>query len=356
MNWYSIVKISAIWDVQYDNTSIISLMEALYELTYKYQRLQTQSFRGYPKRYDNILSRIEQQSRIIIQDISSILSYVFEDWLKKHALLNPRQWAENRVEEHFEINGSSPDEIESALESEVSWIKEQQQQVMTVSYNDIESSISLLDAPVENGSAPFLSAFFESQKEYMYEESLSDNLSYNEEDEFPKTEEYITKQTRDYYDNLIFSEYMESIHGNSISSLLKEMQEYYDIYEIAVELFEFLCFPVWYGFWQQMGIDETRSRVEQAYHLIGNIENQPIKQAFASINIIINIAHQTGSMAYYISAYTGESEQDIVNVMDHLSNNIPSEWDSDLQEVGSVFDQQENQQQITEKNNIIDNR
>lgn len=355
MNWYSIVKISAIWDVQYDNTSIISLMEALYELTYKYQRLQTQSFRGYPKRYDNILTRIEQQSRIIIQDISFILSHVFEDWLKKHALLNPRQWAENRVEEHFEINGSSADEIEYALESEVVFIKEQQQNVMPVSYNDIESSLSLLDAPIENGSAPFLSAFFKSQKEYMYEESLSDNLSYNEEDEFPKTEEYITKQTKDYYDNLTFSEYMSSIHNNSISSLLKQIEEFYDVYEFTVELFEFLCFPIWYGFWSQMGIDDTRERVEKAYLMIGQIENQPIKQALASINVIINVAHQTGSMAMYISSYTGESEDDIINSMDRLSNNIPSEWDTDLQEVGSVFNQQKNQQNNIDKNNTIYN-
>lgn len=227
---------------------------------------------------------------------------------------------------------------------------------MPVSYNDIESSISLLNAPVENGSAPFLSAFFKSQKEYMYEESLSDNLSYNEEDEFPKTEEYITKQTKDYYDNLIFSEYMESVHRNSISSLLKEMQEYYDIYEIAVELFEFLCFPVWYGFWQQMGIDETRSRIEQAYRLIGQIENQPIKQAFASINIIINIAHQTGSMAYYISSYTGESEQGILNMMDYLSSNITEEWDLEIKEIGSIFNKQEQNTNInTDKDNLVRN-
>lgn len=43
MNWYYLVKLSAIWDVQYYDDSIISLLEALYELTYKYQRLESQN-------------------------------------------------------------------------------------------------------------------------------------------------------------------------------------------------------------------------------------------------------------------------------------------------------------------------
>lgn len=356
MNWYYLVKLSAIWDVQYYDDSIISLLEALYELTYKYQRLESQKFRGHSRRYDNILLKLEREARDVIQKITSILSYVFEEWLRGHALLNPRQWSAHRVKQTFENNGNSPEEVASAIEREIHWVGENQQKYMPVSYPGIESSLNLLDAPVSDGRASYLSAFFESKKDVMYKEQLQDNLAYNEESDYPKTNEYVEKETKYYFDNLTFSEFISDNYRNDINDLLDDMQEYYDIYEVSLELYEFLCFPVWYGFWQQMGIDETRKRIENAYRTIGQIENQQIKQALASINFVINIAHQTGEMSMYIANHTEESEQDILRTMERLSNSVFPEWDYELKEIGSVFDQQENDQINTQKNQNINSK
>jgi hypothetical protein len=69
--------------------------------------------------------------------------------------------------------------------------------------------------------------------------------------------------------------------------------------------------------------------------MLKSVESQPIGQALATINIVINSAHQTGDMLDYIANVTQDSKGEIRRAMDLLSNATEfEEWDLDLREVG----------------------
>lgn len=63
-----------------------------------------------------------------------------------------------------------------------------------------------------------------------------------------------------------------------------------------------------------------------------------INQALANINLVINVAHQTGDMVEYIAMHTGESTIGLRSLMKQLSNQTDFiDWDVQLKEIGSQF-------------------
>jgi len=331
MNWYSRAKFAAtpIWNVNYNRDSISSMLYALYELTYKYQYLQHHNFQGHPTRLQNILQQIEGSARTVIADFVDILVPVFENWLSGHALLTPRTWATKRVTEWFEIDGDSPQSLADMIASECDIHRERKK------FN-ISPELHRLDEPVKNGQAQVLSRLFEAAK-YELIEADTENAIYenNRNPDDQRDEEEIEAEIKQRYEEMSFSEYFDTWYGGDLATFLEMASQTYDLQEICIEFAQFLCFPIWYGFWKPQGIDQTRQRIENAYNMLKSVERQPIGQALATINIIINSAHQTGDMLDYITDVTQDSKGEIRRAMDLLSNATEfEEWDLDLREVG----------------------
>jgi hypothetical protein len=330
MNWYSRAKFAAtpIWNVQYSRDSISSMLYALYELTYKYQYLQHHNFQGYPKRLENILKQIENSARTVIADFVDILVPVFENWLSGHALLTPRTWATKRAKEWFEINGDSPQSLAEMIESECDM------QRLRKKFN-ISPELHRLDEPVKSGQAPVLHKLFETAKHELIEADTENAFYEANRNQEEIDEEQIQAEIKQRYEEMPFSEYLSTWHGDDLAGFLEAASQMYDLEEICIEFAQFLCFPIWYGFWKPQGIDQTRQRIENAYSMLKSVENQPIGQALATINIVINSAHQTGDMLDYIADVTQDSKGEIRHAMDLLSNATEfEEWDLDLREVG----------------------
>lgn len=326
MNWYKKIKIASIWQTNYRKDSLSGMLYALYELTYKYQYLQIHNFKGHPARLQNILKNIESSAKLVIADIVDILQPCFENWLSGHALLTPRTWASKRVEEWFEIGGGSPSSLASMIAGECDIQRKGKK------FN-ISTELHRLDEPVKNGQTHVLSKLFETAKLELIEADIENALYENKKEQ--RNEEEIEAEIKQRYEEMPFSEYLSTFYNDDLETFIEQSSKFYDLEEICIELAQFLCFPIWYGFWKPQGIDQTRQRIENAYQMIKAVEHQPIKQAFVNINIVINACHQTGDMLDYIIDYTNDSRGEIRHAMETLSNS-PSfpDWDLDLQDVG----------------------
>jgi hypothetical protein len=330
MNWYHRAKFAAtpIWNVKYYKDSISSLLYALYELTYKYQYIQNHNFQGHPKRLENILLQIENSAKTVIANFVDILQPVFENWLSGHALLTPRTWATKRVQKWYEINGDSTESLADMIESECDMER------LRKKFN-ISTELHRLDEPVKNGQAPVLHKLFETIKYEFIEADMENALYEKRQEQEEIDEEQIEAEIKQHYEEMPFSEYIRTWYRDDLAGFLEASSQMYDIKEICIEFAQFLCFPIWYGFWKPQGIDQTRQRIENAYNMIKSVENQPIGQALATINIVINSVHQTGDMLDYIVDATQDSKGEIRHAMELLSNTTKfEEWDLDLQEVG----------------------
>lgn len=323
MAWYNeaIFKYAQIWNVNYNNKELGPCLHALYEITYKYQMMQSQRFKGHPKRQQNIQAGLEKTARKIIGDCVAILGFVFEDWMSKHAILNPMAWGKQRVEEHAEIGSINPKEVADLLNGAINTPDKR-----GISDDEIIANIS---EAMSEGKCPIMQRWFEAAKQEL--------IDYTEED--PDNTIPI-EQLQQQYQEMTFEDYYHNYAGGEdLATFFEGASQFYSLEEMAVEFMAYGAFPEWYGVWGPKGIADTRQGVENVYRQLQGIQQQPIDQALASLNIVINTAHQTGWMTDYIAQYTGESSRDLIREMTRLSNlDLKSPdikaWHGDLSGVG----------------------
>lgn len=328
MSWYNLAKFGQIWNVKYRRDSVQSCLEALYQLTYKYQQMQIQNFKGYPKRQENILIGIEKESRQIIADLVDLLLPVFEKWLAGHALTNPKAWAANIMREQDESEGSSPSAIADMINGFSYGGVGGPKDLHKV---DATSIAEQLDLPIKNKQAPAFANWFHHTKVEIREADAD-----NRDEDDTRSEEELDA----YYRDMDFSEYFSTYWNDDWEDFFDSVAQFTDITEFAAEIAEFALFPAWYEYWQQQGIDETRDRLENAYQMLKQVESQPIAQALATINIVINTCHQTGNMLDYIIEATSDYKGELYRAMNNLSNLTHKSpemmaWNKDLRQVGT---------------------
>lgn len=292
--------------------------------------MNVQPFKGYPTRRENMLKGIEKQARQVIADLVDMLQPVFENWLAEHALINPRDWAENLIKQECEINGGSPNAI-AAMIYNFSYGGAHGQSRQNIDSSFIAEN---LDDAIQNNQAPAFAQWFKQAKLDLQE---ADAENKDEYDTRPQ------EQIDEYYQNLEFSDYFSDYYendGNEWLKFLSHVAKFTDIYEFAVEIAQFGFFPAWYSYWKTEGIDKTRENVENAYKMIKQVESLPINQALVNINIIINTCHQTGGMIEYIVEATSDYKNELYRAMQNLSNLTNSSpeiisWNKNLREVGT---------------------
>lgn len=308
--WYTTIKTSQVWSVSYDTYLLGSAIEALYEITYKYQTMIKHDFAGHPTRYQNILQNLEKTGRQIIFDITNTLREVFARWLEYHALLNPHTWAYKRLEEHEESVGDDASAYYSFIMNTVGGVKIQE--------NEIVDAISHY---IRQNKMPHLAEYLNLFKNDIIESLVEDDSERREE---------ITEETNNMdFDDIYYT------YFNDLETLLQEADSRYEARGVVLDIASTVLFDIWYGKWKPQGIDKTRERVQKAYDMIGQLKSMPFSQALATINIIINTAHQTGGMVDYITQQTGDHEQELLTLLEDLSNRSDfSKWDAQLREVG----------------------
>jgi hypothetical protein len=261
-----------------------------YEMEYKWFYLTTHKFTGLPQRKENILKIIEEQSKNILKTLSEDFIVVFNEWLQDHAITDPRLWAERRVE-NLKEDINHLEDIYPFVIDNLYWKKgllndkERIQYVLTYVDKHMDKFPPLID---------FFKSLHEGSEEY--EELIS------------------------VYD---------FVDGEDIINDM-ENWDYDSTVEFLIELFQYIAFPAWYGYWKKQGIDKTRKNNEQIHSVLLKIESYPLKEQFGILNVAINAVHQGGRMLEYFEDRYGVGEE----FFDQFEEEVPDEWENELKEIG----------------------
>jgi len=287
-------------------------LREIYKINYLYDMANSSSFTGNPQRQENILRRFESDGNRIADQVNEDLQDVFGEWLRFHAITEPREWAEARVEMDEEIGEIS---IENPL----------------AEYNRYAGKVS---------SEEFMSMFMQKLKSGEVEaSSLNQWLGYVADDEISSKEEEIESldpeedaeeiaNLRQNISDLEDGDYT-NLYDLVSESLPHAVENGYVDNDIFVDIYEHMVFPVWYGNWSAQGIDETRETIETIYKELRNAQTLP--QKFVAINRALNAAHQTGQMLDYIESRSPEVTKELLN---ELSDTDVTEWNSELRMMG----------------------
>ena len=307
------LKLASEWNTLPDSDDLKDLIDALYELEFKYSQLKNQAdkWKGNPQRYDNTLNGISKKLLSVTKDIAKQLLPVYKDWLASHAITNPDKWAEARYKDNAEIDDST---LFGALEGEYG----------RYGKGNIEDEIRTQTSKHLN-SLPHLREFLD---EFAKEEI--NNLE-SEKDEYEEEEYQDRIKTLEDPDNML--DYMFDVWGVSefINNFVNNDPNLAE--ELYILWYEEIVFPVWYAKWGAEGIDETRERVEDRYKEIKSLASGSIsdpQKAAGMTNAALQESHQTGQMMDYI-----EQQYDVsASHLENLSNMDTSEWKKELKEMG----------------------
>jgi len=309
-------SMAQIYDLDPDPEQMSSedLFTFWYEIEYKYNMMKTKGFSGDRRRLANMIKILENVGRRINSVLSDSFVDVFEDWLETHAILSPKTWARKRVEELYEVD---PDNIYEGVLSEFLRYKDNSE------YSTIEEGIRAnIDKMPRLKKA--LLQFSNDDRQIMYDD-LADEGYEEFGDKFGE-EFNSTEEAEKFIEEYEFDP-LETLDNFGVDELFLNIIKFPDVFE---ELYEYIVFPAWYGYWKPQGIDKIRENIEKITDQLNNVKSLPYEKQNALINAATNTAHQNGSMMEYYEQHYSVGESFLKN----LSNRDTEDWDEELREVG----------------------
>jgi hypothetical protein len=318
---------------EYDEIVIMEHFEFLYELEYKYSMLRDRNFSGVERRRENIMNLIERKFMDVSVPIIKSFMEVFNEWLETHAILSPRTWAEKRVEEMYESEGTGM-AFESLVDEYNRYTKGNGlEDIFQEAFNQIENDIKALP---ELGK--YIEMYWEDSKAMLIDEMEDDFEDFvdrygdlykgdTEEDIRDEIEDKAWQEAWNVQIDAYSVAEMLSIDDN-IANSLETLG--LDMKELLIELNEKVVFPVWYSYWKGQGIDKTRDNIEKLYKQLKSFKRYDVGKRFMLINLAKDSVHQTGSMMDYYESRFGVGQYQL----DELSNMDIRDWDKELMEIG----------------------
>lgn len=342
MNWYTHIKLAAIWDIESD-MSFEGEVRKLYELEFKYQMIKNKPFKGTGNRRQNILARLEQEAWHSAALVADTLLNVMSRWLQSHAITNPEDWANARIndnmseydEDFTQMLNMALGEFESYQEYRPSYKKDCSEIMRVLRNADIPEAHQFL--------VLFRAEEEESQRENFMHEIETGTYYGDLGGMDPET--YFEQNILPGIQNMTLGDYIDLWDGSdceSISEVLHNIYQYNYSFGNAIikYIYQQAIFPKWYEKWAPQGIEQTRETVEKNYELLKTWISKDINNALAVINIAINTVHQNGSILEYIDDYGGGdlfSDYSGKEFLSEMSNLNTSEWEKELQAIGVVI-------------------
>lgn len=321
MAWDDLVQFKA------DEYELGENLEALYELEYKHSMLRSKPFEGVPQRRENMLERLGQVAYSLAATVARQILEVYDEWLSKHAISDPHEWADARVRDAEEVEGeiTTGEEITSAIEA--TWTEYDRYVYYEGGFPPGGAKLrgpddSEIVQRMREGKLPSLQATAEAMMQ-------DENENMADEEDFEP-----------YDDPADFLESIIDAYG-SLIELLQGLDWGYveaEPSDLLRELYATLVFPAWFAHWKPLGIVETRGRIEEAAKTLEAIESNPqqlpVQQLFGKMNEIVNIAHQNGEMVEYLE----ERFNIDATFLEQLSERDTADWNEELQQLGVKID------------------
>ena len=342
MNWYSIIKLSQIWNTEKGNTEDLYDDEVLpaelynfYELEYKYSMLKNKPFSGLPVRRENMMNQLRSRLVSVSLELRYRLINVYGEWLSRHAILNPEEWGKARAKEG---SGYAAEQFDAAAWEYIKYKKYNNKSVPPGAAGQGAREI-MTEIERNPSSFPSVAKILETSIDG-YKQMLEDELYGDGYESFGErwgqtfqTEEqaqfFIDNLNPDTYDLLSYSG-IESLDSLANVSQNLDMWE-----EVLADINAKLIFPHWYAYWSAQGIDDTRANIEDIYITLQKVNPESAEELSTICNRAINAAHQTGSMLEYLQKSAGEESDSLDEVMKYLSSSEShAKWDEQLTAVG----------------------
>jgi hypothetical protein len=299
-----------------NDNDINQQLAAIYELTYKYDQINMYEWSGAGEK-SQVLAICEAGIRDVAGRLAEMLDEVFAEWLKLHAITDPRTWAVNRWNEEQFFGGDWITQEERIEEVTVTLIQEYASQLLQLlpesrsmsGYAQWAKNKMWREIQQKIEKMPNVRALGEALAEEQYQAAREEYES--DPENVDKPEKQSPSDALDYTDGLVDLVKMAALSGHQ--------------WGVIQDVAEHIVFPVWYGRWKRMGIDATRKRVEKAYGQIQKIQKSPksfeIRDLATEINRIIQTTHQAGLMAEYVEHRWSLAE----GLLDYLSNNLDTD-------------------------------
>jgi len=338
MNWYRKIIISSI--VKTSSPKFFAeKLERFYELEYKYAMLRLRPFNGLEQRRENILKRFSDELNNMIPQIVQPIIETFQEWLRGHALLDPKTWATARA------THAKGEDV--ALDWPIGEAYHYNVDIVQQATNDPEKYKNLTTIGRE-----LIKEQIEQEVPEMpdiYEDELED-LNPKQQEKFleDKEAELLSEvEEMTLYD--ILERYGNAITNDGLKEFLTGIEYYYldiDPYDVIVELY-MAVFDGWYKYWAARGIDQTRENVEiSTSRLLSLSADTEPSVAIEAVTLALQTAHQSGQMMEYLEmhidqhgfSFDGEmpehEDANISQTFDDLADMNTSIWDEELREIG----------------------
>lgn len=337
---YYQILLEAIWKTQFNNPHDINNepfsynLYKFYEMEYKLNMLLKKEFHGLPQRYENIKKNLQYELIDACKKLQAYLIPAFADWLEHHALTDPKKWAQNRLKQIIEISKQSGEDsvFKGFKDDYIQYSKDTDS--LDQLYLDIQKYINSLPSI----KAIIMNHFIPDQKEMILnDQDRLNNLQqeYNlsdSDDDYEKLVDIIDK-------TITIDDFFNNQDSYSFFAYLSSLSDF-ELKKCLLELYEHFVFPIWYDFWSNKGIDDTRENIEKIYSNLQRISEKDLGNFVVWINYAINASHQTGSMLDYVITYMSsigsqDANVDIYGLLESLTNgkDIPK-WNEQLKEIG----------------------
>ena len=348
---YEQILIESILDTQQvgQDTPFAQNLLNMYEFEYKLNALKNRPFNGMPERLENMIKAVTNELINSTSYVKNILLGTLYNWLRSHAITNPKTWAMARVKD----SKQSSEEFGTDIISLVLW-----------EYNKYY--------PTKQGS---LTAEGREKQFNQYFHNII-NIIERKLNSYPAFKNYLEKVILPYYKNgeIVYleddpknarerynvktnKEALNRINNLTVNDLeldiLPQFASYSDfqrlvpikyLEKIAAEMYENFVFPLWYGHWKEKGIDKTRANIERIYKGLKTSSPADLGNMISWTNAALNAVHQNGSMLDHVEDQTGESDiqylysdesRNLQDFLDELTRgHNQNAWDKSLQEVG----------------------
>lgn len=312
-----------------DHDQLDQELEALYELEYKHAQINIHDWDDEEPKED-ILELAEENIRVVTSSIAEKLASVFEDWLKQHAITEPKKWAKAQIQA---LQGEDPEypdvDPTQAIEGMANTYWRLTHEDQPTPYYQAGIATNFFDSAMENAVLDRMPALKEWVETYMVESRQMAEEDWKEEEEEEEFEWPYEDDPQSFYEEYILGEKFSSHFENFIAP------NEYEAWDILEDIEREIVFSAWIDFWGPRGIKDTRRRVEKAskdaLHLSEIAGSESIGKVSVEINRLINIAHQTGTMIDYIENRWSEVNEEFLT---DLSESDTEVWDEELTEMG----------------------
>jgi hypothetical protein len=343
MNWYGKLILAAIWDTDGDGSFEDNLKD-MAELEYKLYALNSWPFSGMPQRQANISKKLEEELWGVLEELKPPLENTFSTWLSAHALTDPNQWAEQRMDpygtgayDYVESIGAA-EALGGVVDEYLNYKHNKQYHTESIAQGFSEMLSLALQEPEKYPSIQGLSDLYARDHEEMLNNELYDQgfetFGENYLGEAFESEEAAEAWIENQAENFDLSEHMFDTGMEDFTASLEYAG--ISVERFMHELDQNLVFPMWMSYWGGMGIEGTRELAQEAYEMLQNASTR--QETIIAINHAIDVNHQNGAMIEHMENYSGLDDVHpgrIKEMMDSIEGGgfVP-EWNEELKQIG----------------------